>query len=58
MSETVYLTVYKNGVAVSNTLSYSIESYAYSKQTSTDENLTNLLEAMMKYGNSAYAYVN
>lgn len=58
MSETVYLTVYENGVAVSNTLSYSIESYAYSKQTSTDENLTNLLEAMMKYGNSAYAYVN
>ena len=58
MSETVYLTVYENGEAVSNTLSYSIESYAYSKQTSTDENLTNLLEAMMKYGNSAYAYVN
>ena len=58
MSETVYLTVYENGKAVSNTLSYSIESYAYSKQTSTDENLKNLLEAMMKYGNSAYNYVN
>lgn len=58
MSEPVYLTVYENGVAVSNTLSYSIESYAYSKQTSTDENLLNLLEAMMKYGNSAKAYAN
>ncbi len=58
MSEPVYLTVYENDEAVSNTLSYSIESYAYSKQTSTDTNLTNLLEAMMKYGNSAYAYAN
>ncbi len=58
MSEPVYLTVYENDEAVSNTLSYSIESYAYSKQTSTDTNLTNLLEAMMKYGNSACAYAN
>ncbi len=58
MSEPVYLTVYENDEAVSNTLSYSIESYAYSKQNSTDTNLVNLLEAMMKYGNSAYAYAN
>ncbi len=58
MSEPVYLTVYENGEAVSNTLSYSIESYAYSKQNSTDTNLTNLLEAMMKYGKSAYKYAN
>ncbi len=58
MSEKVYLTMYKNGVAVSNTVCYSIESYAYSKQNSTVKHLSNLVKAMMKYGNSAYAYVN
>lgn len=58
MSETVYLTVYEGDKPVSNTVSYSIESYAYAKQNSQDTSLTSLLEAMMKYGNSAYAYVN
>ena len=57
MSEKVYLTMYKNDVAVSNTVCYSIESYAYNKQNSTDTALANLVKAMMKYGNSAYAYV-
>lgn len=57
MSEPVYLTIYNGDTPVSNTICYSIESYAYSKQSSTDTNLVNLLEAMMKYGNSAYAYV-
>lgn len=56
MSEPVYLTVYKGNTAVSNTICYSIESYAYAKQGSTDMVLTNLLGAMMKYGNSAKAY--
>lgn len=54
MRETVYLTVYRNGVAVSNTLRYSIESYAYSKQN--DANLANLLIAMMRYGDAATKY--
>lgn len=58
MSEKVYLTMYKDGVAVSNTVRYSIESYAYSKQDSTIEHLSGLVKAMMKYGNSAYAFVN
>lgn len=58
MSEPVYLTVYDGDTPVSNTICYSVESYAYSKQSSTDTNLVNLLEAMMKYGNSASAYVN
>ncbi len=57
MSEKVYLTMYKNGVAVSNTVCYSIESYAYNKQNSADTALANLVKAMMKYGNSANAYV-
>ncbi len=58
MSESVYLTVYSGDTPVSNTICYSIESYAYSKQSSADANLVNLLAAMMKYGNSANAYVN
>lgn len=58
MSEPVYLTVFDGDAAVSNTICYSVESYAYAKQDSADANLVNLLEAMMKYGNSANAYVN
>ncbi len=58
MSEKVYLTMYKDGVAVSNTVRYSIESYAYSKQNSSIEHLSDLVKAMMKYGNSAHSYVN
>lgn len=58
MREPVYFTVYEGDTAVSNTLRYSIESYAYSQQNSSDTNLTNLLEAMIKYGDAAYAYVN
>lgn len=58
MSEDVYVTIYEGDVAVSNTLLYSIESYAYSKQNDADVNLSNLVIAMMKYGNSAYAYVH
>lgn len=55
-SDALYITVYKNETAVSDTLCYSIESYAFSKQK--DENLAVLVNAMMKYCNSAYAYVN
>ena len=58
MSEKVYLTMYKDGIAVSNTVCYSIESYAYSKQSSQIEHLADLVKAMMKYGDSAYSYVN
>ena len=58
MCETVYLTIYDNNKVVSNTIRYSIESYAFSKQDSNDDNLNSLLIAMMKYGNSAYAYAN
>jgi hypothetical protein len=57
MSEKIYLTMHKNGVAVSNTVCYSIESYAYNKQNSADTGLANLVKAMMKYGNSANAYI-
>ena len=56
MRETVYITAYKNGAAVSNTVRYSIESYCYAKQE--DTTLKDILSAMMKYGDSAYNYVN
>lgn len=58
MSDTVYVTAYRDGVAVSNTVAYSIESYAYAKQNDDNANLANLVKAMMKYGNSAYAYAH
>ncbi len=58
MSEIVYAVVLENDYAVSNTISYSIESYAYAKQDHQDTNLADLVKAMMKYGNSAKAYVS
>ena len=56
MSDTVYVTAYKGDTAVSNTVSYSVESYAYAKQNDSDASLAALVRAMMKYGNSAKAY--
>ena len=56
MSDTVYVTAYCGDEAISNTFAYSIESYAYSKQNDSDENLADLVKAMMKYGNAARAY--
>ncbi len=41
---------------VSNTLYYSIESYAYSMKSSSDTALVKLLETMMKYGDATAAY--
>lgn len=58
MSDVVYLTVYDGETAVSNTIRYSIESYAYAKHNSSDTNLAELVKAMMKYGDSAKAYIN
>jgi len=58
MSETVYVTVYKGETVVSNTLRYSIESYAHSKQNDANAKLAELVKAMMRYGDSARAYMN
>lgn len=44
---------------ISRTLHYSIESYVkYTVENSTNEKLLNLVECIIKYGNSAKAYVN
>ena len=49
-----------DGVVTSNTLLYSVESYAATKLTAanTAENLANLLKMMMYYGDAAAAYFN
>ncbi len=58
MSKNIYLTAKVNGVAVSNTLRYSIESYASSVLSKdSDANLADLVLKMMKYGNAAKEYV-
>ncbi len=57
MSEAIYATVYNmENVAVSDTLCYSIESYAYAAQDVETGNLGALVKAMMRYGDSARAY--
>lgn len=57
MSETVYVTAYNGDTAVSDTLRYSIESYAYSKRNDKNTTLVELVKAMMRYGDSAKAYI-
>lgn len=57
MSEEILLTVYDNGVQCSNTMRFSIESYAKLVHDNYAGNaLDELTTAMMRYGNSARAY--
>ncbi|MBR4731660.1 MAG: InlB B-repeat-containing protein [Lachnospiraceae bacterium] len=58
MRKTIYATVMKGNQKVSNTYRYSIESYVESMKGKGGEGLDNLLDAMMRYGDSAAAYVN
>ena len=58
MRETVKYIVYDNeNRAISDTLMYSIESYAFKLQNE-DTALADLVKAMMMYGDSASAYVS
>ncbi|MBR4733444.1 MAG: InlB B-repeat-containing protein [Lachnospiraceae bacterium] len=57
MRKTIYATVMRGNVKVSNTYRYSIESYAESVKGKYGETLDNLLDAMMRYGDSAAAFV-
>ena len=60
MRSAVYATVYEGQTAISNTIRYSIETYvatAYGTQYS-DAKLDAMMIAMLKYGDSAYAYFN
>ena len=56
ISTPITATVKNGGNAVSNTLRYSIESYAFDAQGITDGNLDNLVRAMVRYGDSAKVY--
>lgn len=53
MRKTIYATVMKGSKKVSNTYRYSIESYVASMRTANGTNLDKLLDAMMRYGDSA-----
>ena len=55
MKERILATLYKDGVIVSDTASYSIESYGASTAMSIPTVKT-LVEAMVRYGRSAKAY--
>ena len=55
MSEPIYVTLYDGETAVSNTVCYSIESYAFTY--GDDSALGDLVRAMMKYGDAASAYI-
>ena len=53
MRKTIYATVMKGDKKVSNTYRYSIESYAAAKKDGGDGKLEELIDAMMRYGDSA-----
>ncbi len=55
MREIVYAKAYRGGDVISNTLQYSIESYASANWNNTK--LKPILRTMMNYGDSAIAYV-
>lgn len=54
----IYATAYRGSTPISDTVCYSVESYAYAKQESTIPYLSDLIIAMMRYGDSAYAYIH
>ena len=54
----VYIRLVKDGVAISNTASYSVESYIASMYDSKDEALVALLKSLLKYGDSVCAYID
>ena len=58
MRKTVYATVMQGNKKVSNTYCYSIESYVESMKDKDVPNLNPLLDAMMRYGDSANSYVS
>ena len=61
MRECVYVTVYQGDTAISNTLRYTIESYAHKYQNADPvacPGLSDLVKAMMIYGDAAYNFAN
>ena len=59
MSKIITVALYDNdGNAVSNEVTYSIESYASAKMSSDNTELVNLCDAMIKFGDANSAYAN
>jgi hypothetical protein len=57
MSMPILATIYNGDTAVSNTVQYSIESYINTNKAATKPaGLADLVQAMLKYGDSANAY--
>ena len=59
LSNEILITVYENGIPCSNTMRFSVESYASTVQQSSEYKgtaLDDLTQAMMRYGQSAVAY--
>lgn len=57
MSKELYFTVYESGIQCSNTMRYSIESYAkLVKDAYPNTAIEKMISAMMRYGDSAKAY--
>ena len=57
MFDEIYITAYRGENAVSNTLLFSVESYAYQVQsTMSGSDLAILTNSMIKYGASAKKY--
>ena len=57
MREVVTVKVYNGDTVVSDTATYSVESYGLSSNINTVKNLAPLVEAMARYGRSAKAYI-
>ena len=58
LREKIYFTVYRDDAPVSNTLCYSVETYAYNNQANADAKLAELVKALIRYGDAAFAFVN
>lgn len=59
LSNEIFITVCENGIPCSNTMRFSVESYASTVQQSSEYKgtaLDDLTQAMMRYGKSAVAY--
>ena len=56
MKERILATLYKDGVIVSDTATYSVESNGLSSAAQGSAKLAALIEAMARYGRSAKAY--
>ena len=57
LSDNLLFTIYENGVPCSNTMLFSVESYArLVRDNYKDKPLDKMTTAMMLYGNSAKAY--